>query len=532
MTTYKSILYKILPAAALCATLASQSGCTKNFEQFNTNPNEVTDSLLQYDRKYVGAFIPGMLTSIYSTVDWQYQLQQNLNADIYSGFMGIPTPFNSGKNNATYFMMDWNNWPFKVAYDNVMSAWKLVKERGEKSRPDLYAVATIIKVASMHRVTDVYGPIPYSKFGAGGFSTPYDSQESVYNSFFTELDQSIASLTSFDKNNPAGKAQLKPFDLMFGGEYADWIRFANSLKLRLAMRVVYANATLAKQKAEEAVSNEYGVITDARRGAYVRSGNGVTISNSLYVISQEYNDIRMGGAMESFLKGYADPRMQAYFRPSKLAGGEYKGIRNGIDIKVKSDYEVFSPLNIERSTPIRVLAASETFFLRAEGALRGWNMNGTARSLYEEGVRSSFLQNDLGDAGAYLANSTAKPAAYTDPLNAANNVAANATDLSTVTVAWNDGDAFERKLERIITQKWISLFPDGQEAWSEFRRTGYPKLWPVVVNNSGGTITGFIQRLPFPPDEYKNNRDEVTKAAALLKGGADNGSTKLWWARP
>ncbi len=530
MKSFQSI-YKLLPAAALGLILTGQTACTKNFESFNTNPNELTDSLLKYDYKYVGAFIPGMLTSIYSTVDWQYQLQQNLNADIYSGFMGIPTPFNSGKNNSNYFMMDWNNWVFKVPFDNVMSGWKLVKERGETTRPDLFAVATIIKVAAMHRVTDVFGPIPYSKFGAGGFSTPYDSQESVYKAFFTELDQAIASLTTFDKTNPGGKAQLKPFDLVYGGEYANWIRLANSLKLRLAVRLYYAKPQVAKTKAEEAVANEYGVLTTNAQNALVRSGSGITVSNSLYVISQEYNDIRMGAPMESFLGGYNDPRLPKFFRASALAGNPFKGVRNGIDIKVKTDYETFSPLNIDRSTPIRVMAAAEMYFLRAEGALRGWDMKGTAKAMYEEGIRTSFAQYDAGDASAYIANSTAKPAVYTDPVNAENNVAVTDAFLSTVTIAWNEGDHVERKLERIITQKWISLFPDGQEAWTEFRRTGYPKLWPVVVNLSGGTVPGFINRLPFPPDEYKNNKDETTKAAALLNG-ADNPGTRLWWQRP
>jgi hypothetical protein len=85
-------------------------------------------------------------------------------------------------------------------------------------------------------------------------------------------------------------------------------------------------------------------------------------------------------------------------------------------------------------------------------------------------------------------------------------------------------------MERIITQKWIAMFPEGQEAWTEYRRTGYPKLFPVVNNNSGGTISTDVQirRLPFPQNEYNTNATEVNKAIQLL-GGADNGGTRLWW---
>jgi hypothetical protein len=86
------------------------------------------------------------------------------------------------------------------------------------------------------------------------------------------------------------------------------------------------------------------------------------------------------------------------------------------------------------------------------------------------------------------------------------------------------------KQERIITQKYLAIYPDGEEAWSEFRRTRYPKVIPNVTNNSSGTIntTTQIRRLKFPTTEYANNTEEVQKAVVLL-GGADNGGIKLWW---
>ena len=99
-----------------------------------------------------------------------------------------------------------------------------------------------------------------------------------------------------------------------------------------------------------------------------------------------------------------------------------------------------------------------------------------------------------------------------------------------MTVAWDEAASNELKLEKIITQKWISLFPNGQEAWSEFRRTGYPKLIPVVVNYSGGLISTeeFVRRTPFPTVEYNTHNEGVQTGVELL-GGPDNGGTRVWW---
>ena len=125
-----------------------------------------------------------------------------------------------------------------------------------------------------------------------------------------------------------------------------------------------------------------------------------------------------------------------------------------------------------------------------------------------------------------MADNTSTPADYIDPVNPSMNIAA----LSTSTVAWAGAGTNEEKLEKIITQKWIAMFPEGQEAWSEYRRTGYPKIFPVASNQSGGTIDTDIQirRIPFVDSEKSTNAAGVTAATSLL-GGADNGGTRLWW---
>ena len=145
---------------------------------------------------------------------------------------------------------------------------------------------------------------------------------------------------------------------------------------------------------------------------------------------------------------------------------------------------------------------------------------------YEAGVTASFTQHGVSGVANYLADNTSTPADFVDALNAANNIAY----ASDVKIAYNATGTNEEKLEQIITQKWIAMFPDGQEAWSEFRRTGYPRIFPVVVNNSGGTIDTNIQirRVNFVQSEINTNGENVQAAIRLL-GGPDNGGTRLWW---
>jgi hypothetical protein len=502
------------------------SSCKKNFLTDNTNPNNATANMLQYDNLGTGAFFVQMEENVFAVDVNTYQLQQNLIGDVYSGYMGASDNWNSNQNTTTYFMTpSWTGVVFTRAYSQVMSGWLQIKNISEVAHPDVYALAQIIKIEAMHRVTDVYGPVPYSQYGSASLTTPYDSQSSIYSSFFTELDAAISVLTDFVKFNP-GVKPLAKYDLIYGGDYNAWIKFANSLKLRLAMHMVYADPTNAQKYAEAAVAG--GVMTSNTDNALLKSANNIIINNPLETIWDGYSDIRMGANMESFLKGYNDPRIAAFFNmTTSTVPADYHGIRNGISISNLTPYRALSTLTVTNSTPIQWMVSAEMYFLRAEGAIRGWNMGGTPQSLYELGVQTAFKQAGVTIPATYLTDATSKAAAYTDVVTSGNSIS---TGLSTVTIKWNDADLFETKLERIITQKWISMYPDGQEAWTEFRRTRYPLIFPVKVNNSAGAIntTTQIRRIPFPSNEYQNNVYEVTKAVSLLNG-PDNGGTKLWW---
>jgi len=516
---------KIIASLAILGLIGTS--CS-DLDQFNKNDRDITQEQLEVDFQHVGSKYKPIFESIYQyTPAWSYQLQQNLNADAYSGYMTPPRPFIAGANNTTYSLVSgWNGFIWSVPYQNVMNNVKSITELTETEFPTLNGVNLILKVAAMHRVSDVFGPIVYTNFGDLTNAGVYDSQETAYKAFFADLDTAVANLMA-DIDSP----KFAAFDLSYGGDYHSWVKLANSLRLRLAIRVSAVDPALAKAEGEKALSQSEGLMMANADGFFV---NG-SLDHPLSVIDNSWGDVRMNASMESILSGYGDGRIGSYFDESASNPGEYKGVRNGLPLQApfadelaqKAAYVGFSAMNDAVKTPkVQLMTTAEVYFLKAEAALRGWAGAGTAQANYEMGITTSFDQHGVSGAAAYIADNTSVPANYVDPVNAANNAAA----LSSITVAWNAGATNEEKLERIITQKWIAMFPEGQEAWSEFRRTGYPKIFPVVSNQSGGTVDTALQirRIPFVDSEKSTNAAGVTAATALLKG-PDNGGTRLWW---
>ena len=165
-------------------------------------------------------------------------------------------------------------------------------------------------------------------------------------------------------------------------------------------------------------------------------------------------------------------------------------------------------------------------FCRAEGALAGWSgMGGSVQELYEEGIRLSFDQWGVKGVDNYLADDSSTPADYVD---AEGGYGAGHSKMSAITIKWDESATDEQKLERLIVQKWIALYPDGQEAWCEIRRTGYPKVFPVAQTTAYDIEVP--NRIPFDYTEETNNKANYDRAVQLL-GGADNYATKRWWQK-
>jgi hypothetical protein len=518
------ILNKI-KTTVLCASLLMAVGCTGDFDELNKNPAGFTNEQLEQDYNHIKAPINALFLGIFNTTHWKYQLQQNLNADLWSGYMATPTPFKgaAGDNSNYNYVNGWNGFIWDLAYTDVMAnAFQL--ERLTKGKYDqFYALSLILKVEGMHRTTDIFGPIVYSKFGTTDKNVPYDAQADVYTQMFKELDFAITELTK--RVNAGEVSTLTGTDIStYNGDYKQWVKYANSLRLRLATRIVKINPTLAKTEAEKSVSHPFGVMTANADVCKLIIPNFI---DPLFTISNAWGDIRMSADMESIMGGYEDPRLAKYFNKSEDFPNEYRGVRTAINMVAKSDRTGMSTLGEIVSKNEKVLmTTAEVYFLRAEGALRGWNMGGTAQTLYEAGITASFAQHGFSGAATYYADNAKTAKNFIDVKDAAN----NGTAVNNVTIAWDGAATNEVKLQKIITQKWIANFPEGQEAWSEYRRTGYPKLFRAIHNTSGGTITTQFgpRRINYVQSEKDGNPEGLATGLTLL-GGPDNGGTRLWW---
>ncbi|MDE6147657.1 MAG: SusD/RagB family nutrient-binding outer membrane lipoprotein [Bacteroidales bacterium] len=514
-------------AAAAIFSMALSS-CTKNFEDFNTNPDaaQVVDMKSYITTMEMDAVIPCSDEGAN-----EFQRACNLMGDSFAGYLGATQAFNGGSYTATYDLdgTDYNNYPFSVAFTKVMPAWLNLKYAFANDQIDeaSFAIAEVIKVMAIQRVTDIYGPVPFTHFGED--VSPYDSQETVYKSLFTDLDAAIDVLKAYAAASAGSSARppLYSVDLVYQGSYSAWLKLANSVKLRMAMRIRFVEPALAQQYAEEAVAD--GVMTKSTDGAWLKSSGTMQVFNPLEEVWNAYTDTRMGATIDAYMNGYEDPRLPKYFKEATVDGGGYHGIRCGLRAMLKDNYKPLSVPNVAKNTPVVWMLASEVSFLRAEGAMLGWEMGGDDKTFYEAGIELSFAENGVSssDAATYM-NSTKTPAAFDDKNTSSTKNSAGQP--SSITPKWDESAGREAKLERIITQKYIAMFPNGQEAWSEFRRTGYPKVIPIVNNMSGGKVSTEtqIRRMTFPRSEYANNGPAVSEATGLLSG-PDTGDTKLWW---
>lgn len=557
--------YKSHLATAFIGLCLVSTGCTDKFEEINTDPKGVDDSVTDMVDK-----IQSPLDNIIPPQEHRYQLWANLTTDIFAGFMMGVNDF-GGSNNYNYQLRpdhcaqtydDFYLYVFKYTSQYIPQCKAL-------ERFELAAMMQIANVAAILPVVTSYGPAQYSCVLEGSDTYYYDSEETIYKRLFQDLKEAVEWLKDFRDSSPSQDLldDFKRADKVCDGDIDKWIKFANTLRLRIAMQLVKVYPDSQKE-AEDAVRD--GVLTNSDSDVVLKSGL------MLFRIEDLWNDTRANANIISILQGYSDPRLERWFAtnnadiystddelsPVVEKATKYLGVRQGV-LMTRTEYQGYSKtsrVGIPEQGPRPVLRVAEAYFLRAEGMLRNWNMgDGTPESLYNEGIHSawaSVLGDESGWAGTYesyingfinteeggdfdweLFEGGFGSAPYINYRNQEYNyyIEENGKQvgINRISVRWHDEDSPEKKLQRIITQKWISFFPTlSSVAWTEYRRTGYPKLIPIPsdLNYSNGAIDTELQirRLPFTQSEYRGNTEEVNKALGLLKG-PDNGGTRLWW---
>lgn len=505
---------KALYTLALAATLAA-AGCTDGFFDANRSGGSLTAEELARDNYGVGSFLIQLQNAAFPMQENTYQH----NIDLIGSQCGrhMANAHNSFANSNFPLMNAPDNWvraPFAGPRVEVQSAWLSLQRIVEPGTLP-HSWGLVLRAATLLRLTDMYGPMV---IGADADNPDaYTSQEQIYRLLMDDIDQALPGLMPV--------TTMEDYDNVYGGDFAKWARFANSLKLRMAIRARFADPQWARQKGEEAMAA--GVIeTNDQNASIAYSPNG------LYKVSVDWGDSRACADLESFLNGYADPRRERFFSPvedvmTRYSSRPIRGLRAGANVTDKASADSrHSAARVAQDERGVYMTAAEMEFCKAEAALLGWAGAGSAKEHYENGIRLSFEQWGAGGTATYIANTVNCPANYSDDgLGGGGNVTAQ-TD---ITIAWQEGDTDERKLERIITQKWIALFPEGQEAWNEIRRTGYPKVFPLARASSNGLQVP--NRIPFPYDQPTINPENFQHALTLL-GGPDDYTTRMWWQRP
>lgn len=519
------IPYKKIVRMSFIGLLAGTTGsllnsCTGDFEEINTSKIALT-SLSATDLPYL--FARAQQQASYSA--GTYQTAQNLFADLYAQYYATTTPnFQSDR----YFMhRTWINSHWNPIYTQVVPQLKTLIESTEATSAE-NAIANVWWVFAFHRLTDYYGPIPYFDAGNPANSVKYDAQDVIYDDFFKRLDAASTVLKGKTAETPFGA-----FDLIYAGNVSKWIKFANTLRLRLALRISKVDPARAKKEAEAAIAG--GLLTEVADNALMTK---TTVDNNGLATISGWGEFRMSASMESVLKGYDDPRIGIFFQPAYKTK-TYEGLRNGLgsaeliqELNTNDNNSNIgtrwitntgggSSWNRQLAAPQDIMHTAEAYFLLAEASLNGWQAGtGTAQSYYEKGIEASMA--GWGITGAVVTSyisSTKTPAAPADQQNS--------PALSNIPVKWGATEAIQR--EQIGTQKWLALYPDGMEAWAEFRRSRFPKLYPVVNSvNADVPATSYPRRIPFLLLEEQSNTVAV-KAAIGLLNGPDKASTPLWW---
>lgn len=498
----------------LALSMIIVAACDNDFEELNTSKT----GAISLD--------PGLVlnNAIIATSPNAGQLNYELAIvqQITTPNTGVLEGGNFNRNNPTSSLANWRDYYRNVIrYTNDVIANTI----DDPEASNLLNKARIIQAHAFMIITDTYGNIPYDQGGKGYieqvFFPAYDSQDYIYDSILDELKSAADAL---DPNKPSNT------DVLYDGDIAKWKKLGYTLLFRAGMRLSKVNPSLAQSTVATAFSS--GLILDNADNAVIRH-DGNYINNTFNVLNgteaanfylaepfvealQATDDPRLGAIAVRYVgansgpeqvpeAGSIDPANQ-YGLPMGSTDGEADIL--GMALPGGGVRYAFSQLDRnrigKRTAPMFFVTAAQTNLLLAEASFRGWITGGSAQAYFEEGIRQHMNQLALFDPAAEV------PAADREAY-----------------IASRTGLLAGSELEQINYEYWVASFLNGQEAWANFRRSGYPEL---EDNPFPGRSVDFITRLVYPQDEYVVNNENVNQAVSAQ--GPDELDTRIWWDAP
>jgi hypothetical protein len=500
----------IIPVLALLA-LAS---CTAKFDEMNKPTTGLTMDSAQ------PMYIFGR--TLYNGSSNDHQRNFNLNDDMYAHYFAQGL----GWTDFWRYNAGWGDIYWRDFYtDRLQEYWLIDEICGDEDHYKCIKAANDVwNVVLWLRVIDRHGDAPYfdaeGKFGAGkGTTLPYSKVEDIYDDLIKRLQADVTAL-----GNTAGQWDFGAYDFLFNNDWNQWRKFANTLIMRLSMRLsgVYDNH---KNDFATAAAGCFDRPTD-----YARISCDTGVWGDYY--DRTFNDWAntftncdfmdmMNGKNKGYLIGRVDPRRDFFFMPGTEAATDGNSNWDGYPFDYTSDTEEsivkahggnksYARLNMyDKNGFFHYSGAgnenlswcyssySEALFLKAEAALRGW-ISGNAEDLWKQAIRAS-----MDEIGAFVTRS------------GGNKTISAAEQDAYIAALPSFGTLKEDQLRSIMVQKWIALYPNSVEAWAEQRRTGYPDYvghiltYPAVSASSGVNVGNIIQRIPYPQNEYNTNAGNI-----------------------
>ncbi|MEQ8552085.1 MAG: SusD/RagB family nutrient-binding outer membrane lipoprotein [Cyclobacteriaceae bacterium] len=526
--------FNMIKISIVSLVLTLMVACTDHFDQLNTPNNLVTDDVVDIDlifaRVQAYAFIRDQTGGV---------VDGTSKGGLYAG---VTMSESGGAFNIDPQIDVWT-WLYTNYARNLGSIIRLTKDDPELANK--YAIARIMRVWAFARAADIYGDIPYSESALPldqvVYTPKYDTQESIYADFFNELKEAVALL------DPA-KESFGSSDLLYAGDVSKWAKFANSLRLRLALRVRYVDSQLATDQMSDLTPADLIINND--ESAYVMTSTDL-IDNSnpnyrtLLLNTTATYKLLMSKTMIDLWQDNGDPRLYLYadtaqatfqsfgYRGRPLLGDCPQVQKNPYTNESVSRWSMhmYAPV-----WPMPVITAAEVNFALSEAALYGiWGTAGDAQTYYQAGIEealdwsldwASITSGQLSDLFAIY--DPAMSSADVDSYSSSHALTQTDVDnfINTSPVVTLTGTT-EEMLEMIINQKMLSYYPTQlHEASAEFKRTGYPR---VLVGDDQGDLQGVPpRRYLYPVTEQDLNSDSYSEAVQRL-GGQDDVRIKNWW---